>query len=219
MASWIVHLQIAEKLLEFVKMEEQIQFIVGNIGPDCGKIVEGTDDFSPSSKVTHWKISEDKSVLDSEGFFNTYLLDPDNKKKPFYLGYYIHLLTDMAWSRNIFDPVMKQVDKLKMSEEAFIKLVKRDWYDLDHLYLKNHPDFEVFQVFSNITKFDNVYLDYYEKDSFTNQIKLISDFYKSEHLNLDHEYIYLNEQDREKFIEETVEWIRNNLKNKLGEHS
>ena len=45
MASWIVHLQIAEKLLDLVNEENQIQFIVGNIGPDCGKIVENSDDF------------------------------------------------------------------------------------------------------------------------------------------------------------------------------
>ncbi len=219
MASWIVHFQIAEKLLDFVKEEDQIQFIVGNIGPDCGKKLEGKDDFYPSSKITHWKLSEDKSRLDSKKFYDTYLLDRHDHRSAFYLGYYVHLLTDMAWSQNIFEPVSKQNSDKQMNEEEFIKHIKRDWYDLDHLYLKKHPDFRIFQVFSEIEQFDNIYLDYYDLDSFTNQIKLISEFYISEHLGLEHEYIYLNEDQREKFIEETAEKIRKDLNKRLGEQS
>lgn len=218
MASWIVHLQIAEKLLDFVSEKDEIQFIVGNIGPDCGKAIAGSDDFNPSSKITHWRISEDKSILDAEGFFNAYLMDQKDERRAFYLGYYVHLLTDMAWSSKIFSPVIEKYAEMEISDNELIRRMKRDWYDLDHLYLRKHPDFEIFRLFSEIREFDNIYLDYYEKDSFINQIKLISDFYKHSDSNLDHEYIYLNEQERDCFIEETAKWIRKDLVNKTKEN-
>lgn len=216
MASWIVHLQIAEKLLDLVNEENQIQFIVGNIGPDCGKIVENSDDFEPSSKITHWKISEDKSKLDAEGFFATYLLHPDKDKKAFYLGYYVHLITDMMWSNQIYEPVIRKKTEDEIKKD-FQRKIKRDWYDLDHLYLRNHPEFKGFQLFSQIKQFDNIYLDYYSKNAFTDQIKLISDFYLGEHSGLDHEYIYLTESRREDFIEEVSAFIRRDLKEKMVE--
>lgn len=40
---------------------------------------------------------------------------------------------------------------------------KGDWYDLDFLYLKQHPDFRTFQIYENAVGFENTYLDFLQK--------------------------------------------------------
>ena len=37
MATWGVHIRIAEDLLKMINSLDPTSFLVGNIGPDCGK--------------------------------------------------------------------------------------------------------------------------------------------------------------------------------------
>ena len=55
MASWMVHLRIADRLLDQFPDLSPIEFIVGNIAPDSGVPNEDWSAFSPPTSVSHFK--------------------------------------------------------------------------------------------------------------------------------------------------------------------
>ena len=54
MATWMVHFRIAENLLKMGLLTSEKEFVVGNIGPDCGLPDEVTGEFYPAKQVTHF---------------------------------------------------------------------------------------------------------------------------------------------------------------------
>ena len=61
MASWMVHLRIAEILIEEFKNLEKTEFIVGNIAPDSGVPSSDWSYYTPSGKVSHFR-DENKNI-------------------------------------------------------------------------------------------------------------------------------------------------------------
>jgi hypothetical protein len=211
MASWMVHFRIADKLLDCMNVNDK-QFIVGNIGPDCGEPNEDWTMFYPSNNISHWKETVSKRDINSEGFYHTYLKNNiDDSKVSFYLGYYVHLMTDILWSIKVYSPLKQKFKESFEADENFIWIVKKDWYDLDHKYLKNNNEFRSFRIFDKITEFPNVYLNYFSDTAIEKRIKYISDFYNSDHDNLEREYLYLTEEQMNIFIEEATEEIKKDL--------
>jgi len=211
MATWISHMRIADYFMKHYPELNNIQFLVGNIGPDCGVPNEDWSVFTPSTQITHWNKGELKSEIDVEGFKKAYLQNKD-EKYPFYLGYYFHLLTDIEWSKFISikknEPLYAEgmeIDKVK-----FIWTAKKDWYGLDHVFLQEHGDFVFFTHFSKINEFPNLYLDYYSNDAFIRQIKYITEFYfngiKEEDPN--REFIYMSKDEMNNFVESTIDIIK-----------
>lgn len=212
MASWMVHFRIADELMNFLEVNKE-QFVVGNIGPDCGEPNEDWSAFSPPASVSHWQLSSDKSEIKSEDFFQEYLQNNvDQEKKSFYLGYYIHLLTDILWSIKIVKPTKKKYQKQFSEDKNFIWKIKEDWYDLDHKYIKNHPDFRAFRIFDKLSSFPNVYLDFYSDTAIEKRIHYISNFYNTYEGNLDREYPYLDEEQMNIFVTEAMEEILEELR-------
>ena len=84
--------------------------------------------------------------------------------------------------------------------KALIARAKEDWYDLDFLYIKNHPDFRAFSIYSNAVGFQNSYLDFFSSDAFDNRREYITAFYRSANENLDRPYPYFTEQDAQSFV-------------------
>ncbi|MDP4091192.1 MAG: hypothetical protein Q8930_18250 [Bacillota bacterium] len=213
MATWISHFRVADYFVDKLDVEEK-EFIVGNIGPDCGEPNEDWSAFNPPGSVTHWSVTGQKSSIDSEAFYNRYLSDPGSlsrKAYSFYIGYYLHLLTDIEFTKQISRPKFEKYAEEFEKDKNFIWTMKEDWYDIDHLYLKNHPDFYVFKVFSEIEGFPNDYLDYYSQTAMIKQIKYITNFYKSIEGNLDREYPYLTPEETEAFIHKACVNIQDKL--------
>ncbi|MFA6729685.1 MAG: hypothetical protein WCR95_01645 [Eubacteriales bacterium] len=214
MASWMAHLRIADKLSEHIGNLPYEHFIVGNIAPDSGEPVDGNwNVFSPPTVVSHWKKegvprSERAEMFRQKHFDSASGLED----KAFYLGYYIHLLTDYIWSRDIFLPQKEQYAEEFAKNPGFIWEIKRDMYDLDHLYLKEHPDFLAFSVFVGIKSFPNTYLDYFSKTAFENKIAYISDFYKSFKGEPDREYPYFTKADMDNFVVRATAEIERKLR-------
>jgi hypothetical protein len=104
MATWTVHLRIAQKFIDSFPFLDKKEFIAGSLAPDCGyKVSERT--FNPPPKVTHFSKTGMKNDCDYKEFANKYLLRAkNNKEHSFYLGYYTHLLTDILWSFIIYVP-------------------------------------------------------------------------------------------------------------------
>ncbi len=211
MATWGVHIRIAEKLLDKYSDLEEVSFLVGNIGPDCGKPNEDWSSFTPSKEISHW-IDENRNFR-PDLFFKEYLRDPvhDNKERSFLLGYYVHLLTDTEWGNMVEQKKETHEGYARLKEDKkFIWIIKKDWYDLDFMYFRNNPDSAFFKTFQHIKTFPN-YLDYYPEGAIMDRVKYITEYYTSSRDNLDREYEYLTMDEMNQFLDETVDIIAGKL--------
>lgn len=199
MATWVSHFRITDYFLRNLENLSEKEFIVGNIGPDCGEPNSDWSKFTPSNEITHWRNEESEFGVDLDGFYYQFLAKP-NRYFSFYLGYYIHLLADIEWGEQIYHPKKLQYKAEFDRSDRFIWVMKKDWYDLDHLFLRENPAFDVFTVFSMIDEFPNKYLDYYSDTAIIRQIKYILNFYKSFIGNLEHEFMYLAKEEMDKYI-------------------
>ena len=222
MASWMVHLRIADKLLDKIPNLSPIEFIVGNIAPDSG--VPNTDwsAFSPPTKISHFKTSSSKANPDA--FAAKYWTQElrsgyDEQQYAFFLGYLTHLLTDVAWVDDIYDPSKVKFSVLLNADpDNFIWKLKQDWYDLDYKYLRDHPGFRAFRVYLGAVGFRNDFMGEFSPDAFDNRRQYITDFYLQGRENLDREYPYLTEAEMDTFTNRTAAAIFDILHTKYKEN-
>lgn len=216
MASWMVHLRIADALLDQIPGLSPIEFIVGNIAPDSGVPNEDWSAFTPSYTISHFKTGTDKAGPEAfaEKYFTPELQKTyDDRQYGFYLGYLTHLLTDMLWSRQIALPSFK---KHIGGEPPFrgpqVDTIKDDWYDLDYKYLRDHPGFRAFRVYLGCVGFRNTFMEEFSEDAMDNRRQYITDFYLHGKDNLDREYPYLTEAEMDAFVESATSSIMHLLK-------
>lgn len=220
MASWMVHLRVADLLLEKWDGLEKTEFIVGNIAPDSGVPNEDWSQFSPNTTISHFK------VLDENGqkrvciekyvqkhFTEKQQLEYSEKQYSFYLGYYVHLLTDILWTKNIVETSIL-ADKIAYEADP-VQTVwkwKEDWYDLDFQYIRDNPEFRAFQIYEQAEGFRNEYLNIFSEDAFDNRRKYITEFYHEKRENLDREYHYLTKTQMDEFVENAFAFMLGNIK-------
>ncbi len=216
MASWMVHLRVADKLLEKIEGLEDSSFILGNIAPDSGVPNEDWSVFSPPGNVTHYRTKpEDKTFIDIDKYTEDYFTKEkikgySPKEYSFFLGYYTHLLTDIEWTRMVHSEGVNEENAKKenMSLSDFIWKNKEDWYDLDFLYLEQHPDFRAFDIYESTEDITNVFMKEFAEDAFENRREYICGYYRSNnHGNLHREYKYLTKERSDRFVDETVQKI------------
>lgn len=206
MATWIAHMRIAEYFMKKCKSLNCPEFLVGNIGPDCGVPNEDWSAFSPDKSVSHWNTGDGKKI-DAEDFKSKYLKQSDDRYA-FYLGYYFHLLTDIEWSKFYRQKKTESIYAEGLNaDKGFIWTIKKDWYGQDHLYLKNHPECVFFEVFAKITSFENKYFDFYPDDAFIRQINYITNFYLTTEEDPDREFPYLTKVEMDRFVNDTINII------------
>jgi hypothetical protein len=100
--------------------------------------------------------------------------------------------------------------KENMSLTDFIWKNKEDWYDLDFLYLEEHPDFRAFRIYEDADEIENVFMDSFSKDAFENRREYICGYYRSDnHGNLHRKYQYLTKERSDRFVDETSDIIMN----------
>ncbi len=201
MATWGLHIRVAEKLLKRGYVLDREKFLIGNIGPDCGMPNEDWSRFNPPREISHWCDRDGRNIT-PERFFETYLSERvgDLGKRSFYLGYYVHLLLDIEWGKIIDRKKEKDRNYAPLREDKrFIWTIKKDWYDLDHLYFQKNRDSLFFKIFPYVERVPH-YLDYYPRGAISRQIRYITDFYQNPPENLDREYIYLSEKEMDDFV-------------------
>ena len=221
MASWMVHLRIADRLLDRISGLSPVEFIMGNIAPDSGIPNEDWTAFKPSTKISHFRTDNGtaKKEIDLNGYIARYFTPEhrkgyDEKAYSFFLGYYVHLLTDCLWSDQIATPTQQRFSSLFAENRSRAwELVKNDWYDLDFLYLKKHPGFRAFRVYLGAVGFRNTYMDIFSEDAFDNRREYITNFYLQENYGLDRAYPYLTEAEVEGFVNRAVDSILGQLDN------
>lgn len=202
MATWITHMRVAENFMKQYKQLDCVEFLVGNIAPDCGVPIDDGSRFLPDSKETHWNPSG--VSIDAEGFRKTYV-SRDSSKYQFYLGYYFHLLTDIAWNgfykKKVLEPSF--CEELRENPRIIHKF-KQDCYNQDKAFLEKNPEFVFFQAFQHIDAFDNDYLVFFSRDAIITKIHFITEFYRhiGEHTN--NEFLYLSKDEMDNFVEDTI---------------
>lgn len=212
MASWMIHLRIADKLLDKIPNISPIEFIMGNMAPDSGVPNEDWSAYSPSTAVSHYRVDNGsgKKVIDLNTYIGQYFTPAlcasyTTDQYSFYLGYLTHLLADMLWSDQIANPARrKYAQEFADYGHKFWSTIKEDWYDLDFLYLKKHPGFRAFRAYLGSVGYVNKYMDFFAPDAFDNRREYITSFYLQENNHLDREYPYLTEADADRFLDYAV---------------
>jgi len=215
MASWMIHLRVAEGLIEKLHIENETEFIVGNIAPDSGEPNEDWTVFTPNGFVSHFRkeTEDNRKVICEERYIGKYFTPElrtgySRKQDEFYLGYLTHLLTDKLWIRDITDPTKEKFpEEFARNEGEFWWRIKADWYDLDKLYLKYNPDFKAFKTYASAEGFVNTYLDYFSKMAFDNRRKYITEFYINGSKEVVERPMYISMQELDAFVDNAVEEI------------
>lgn len=226
MATWIIHLRVAENILKKFKLEE-IEFLAGNIGPDSGVPNESWTSFKPPKAITHWLGKDAQSgkyingtKIDAEGFYQQYIEKKiellEDKERSFLLGYYVHLLTDIEWSKM---HRLKQENEIEYKERLekdsnFISEVKQDWYGLDFSYIRKHKHNVFNTKYLNIGSVDD-YIDYFPEGAFTLQMKYIQNFYQTKEEDYKPTGRYLTMKEMNMFVKQSSEVISDKLSNRL----
>lgn len=215
MASWMIHLRIADELLVRLRQIDETAFVMGNIAPDSGVPNADWTQFHPPKAITHFqKKTESGKRIDVDSFckryFNQNLVSTYSVKEySFFLGYYLHLLTDVRWTETILSGLKRDYPKAYAeNKNRLIETAKEDWYDLDFLYLEKNPGFKAFSVYENAIGFDNEFMDMFSRDAFDNRRQYICGFYHSEeHGDLYREYKYLTWDQADAFVKDTSKWL------------
>lgn len=222
MASWMVHLRVADALLSDAGDLEEAAFVVGNIAPDSGVPSPDWTYYTPDGKTSHFKREAENGelVIDLARFQEEYLTPErvrsyDRRQYSFYLGYWVHLFTDILWAERIAKPCKDKYREGKgltremtpEEKQEMVWAIKADWYDLDFLYLQKHPDFRAFHIYEGAKGFQNDFLDIFARDAFENRRVYITGFYREGRQNLDREYPYLTEEEANRFVAEAAETV------------
>ena len=214
MATWIVHLRIANEFIKekYIPSDYKKEFIYGSLAPDCGYgIKDSFGEFSPPPSITHWTPSGCKIFCEYDNFYNTYLKDKEkNSDYYFYLGYYTHLITDVLWSASIYMPTKFKYAQEYKEDPLYLNTVKKDWRQLDFEFLANRTDFEPYKLLCQMDKVKD-YLPYYESGQLTKQLKYITDYYINYEYKHNYTYKFLTKNEVNEFIKTTVELIKEKI--------
>lgn len=201
MATWMTHFRVADIFIDIIG-EDKLDlpcFVFGNIAPDCGLPDSDGLTYTPGKEISHFAKGND---FNCEEFKNIYLSEPsDTSKKSFYLGYYLHLLTDELWISDIYRPQRDRYMPQFPDKKSFAQAVRRDWFDQDRLFLKYNPDFRAFHIFADIQSFPNRYLDFFPDTAFDWQLTRIRNSYMASGEDPEREYMYLTEETLNAFVE------------------
>ncbi len=208
MATWIVHLRIAENLLHLISDLDAGQFSIGNTAPDSGIPDENWEKFDPPTNVTHF-LSPEKAWIGPADvdFYKEHLvmIDPADKERfSFRLGYFFHLITDNLWYRLIDKPTRERFADEYAANPKFVSAMKKDWYGLDLAYVRDHSDFLFWHTYLNAQP-DACDLDFLPLNAVNQQLNYIKGFYKEYETSLQDysspPYTYLTQDEVDHFVE------------------
>ena len=228
MATWIAHLRIAENLLAYIPELDAGQFAIGNIAPDSGIPDENWEKFEPPPEVTHFKRSKSvhKDIADLD-FYRRYLADvsqSDILRFSFRLGYFFHLIVDNLWTTEIGRPTSERWAEQFVADEKFIWEVKKDWYGLDQIFVRENPESLFWRIFLDAEPFflthpdgdkqgkpASVDLDFLPPEALTRHLQLIKIFYQRDDDDIKtmmaRPMIYLSKSEMDHFVENASKFL------------
>jgi len=210
-ATWIVHLRLAENLLEMIPDLNAEAFAVGNVAPDSGIPDENWENFHPPPEVSHFQDpDQERWTIADLNFYRRYLsievrARDDAKRFSFLLGYFFHLVTDNLWADRIARPTMEKFKREFDGDPKFIWEVKRDWYGLDLEHVRQHPESIYWHSFIP-AEYEEDYLEFMPQEAIQQRIQHIKDLYQRTDDEIEEWWgktpeLYLSREEMEYFIE------------------
>ncbi|NMB67251.1 MAG: hypothetical protein GYA20_00630 [Chloroflexi bacterium] len=210
MATWIVHLRIAERLLGDLDAGlDEAAFALGNIAPDSGIPDENWEHFDPPPAVTHFQVDHPRYRSADVTFYREHLLPlrhatPDAALFSLRLGYFFHLITDNLWYQQVGKPAIERWRGEFADDAAFWSEIKGDWYGLDHAYVRAHPDSLFWRVFTGC-RYERDDLPFLPPQAVRRQLAYIQDWYRSDdeeiRAMLGRPFDYLNAAQADAFVD------------------
>ena len=187
------------------------KFAVGNIAPDSGIPDEKWEKFTPPPEVTHFGNFPGafRKLADME-FYRRYLVPLDGRgdisRVSFRTGYFFHLITDNLWSIKIAVPTIQRFTAEFAADKDFIWEVKKDWYGLDFIYLRDHPDCLFWRVFSGVQP-ETGELEFLPLKAVRQRVEYIQQYYRRNDEDVqkayNRPYIYLSGAEMDRFVDES----------------
>ena len=224
MASWMIHFRVAQAMLDRGALGECPErasaeaFVMGNIAPDSG-VPTPVGGYSPDKNTSHFMrrfegvpAGQNPERCDPHLFAREWLIPAldrgDEVATAFYLGYLCHLVTDNGWVRDFIYPAkvrfahLRLVDGVETPEGVarFYAFLKRDWYDMDFLYLRRRPDLPAYRLFLDAPRFENEFLPFFPADAFEVKRQEIEAFYRRGVAAVEERAVYISEDEAEAFI-------------------
>lgn len=212
MGTWISHLRVAENLLPLFPDVDEVTFTFGNLSPDSGIPNEDWTVFDPPKEVTHFlrKGQEEHEIQDLV-YYKQYLAnirpEDDIKCYSFRLGYFFHLICDIMWAQRIGAATKQQFgDLFEKDKRKAVSLVKDDWYGLDQLYVRDHPEHIFWRVIMT-NPYPASYLPFVNEKALHHQYDHIRKYYSEQQDNwyLSIPYHYLNENTMTRMVNDSIE--------------
>ena len=194
MATWVTHLMIADGILQRLPSLDRRGFCVGSIAPDCNAENEAWTEFTPPRKVTHWMRGTRKQAADCDAFCEEYLIRrraeiTSGEQYAFLLGYYAHLITDVAfqamtrngdrvqaaWHRIQADAGLREASAgMEITWDSIKKLIPKEErmgeiHAIEAEYLRDHPDSGYLTEILPLKEFPD-YMDYLPQGSIVRKI-------------------------------------------------
>ncbi len=230
MASWMIHFRVADALLAAGALGNAPHditnaFLLGNIAPDSGVPNPNGRGYTPNKDTSHFMRVFDNTAgglrdrCDSHGYAEEWLIPAlesrDAVAAAFHLGYISHLVTDNAWIASVVLPAKERFAHLRLeggveTPEAvarFYAFLKKDWYDMDFLYLKRNPAFSAYRLFLAAEDTENRYLPIFPADAFEIKRREIQNFYRKGVEDVAERETYLSEEELEAFVADVREEI------------
>ena len=241
MASWMIHFRVAQAMLDRGALGEDPEralseaFVMGNIAPDSG-VPTPEGGYSPDKNTSHFMrrfegvpAGQNPERCDPHLFAREWLIPAldrgDEVAAAFYLGYLCHLVTDNGWVRDFIYPAKVRFAHLRLVDGAetpegvarFYAFLKKDWYDMDFLYLRRRPDLPAYGLFLNAPRFENEFLPFFPADAFEVRRSEIEAFYHKGVAAVEERAVYISEDEAEAFIERVADEVLGDFGDLFGD--
>lgn len=213
MASFMIHLRVAEKLYNDIENITEKDFIIGSLAPDCSDVNLKGEFVSPSENISHFYSKRSINVPDAEKFYEDYLYEKELSKEcfSFYMGYYCHLLTDICWNEFIKSIVDEYGNEVAKHPSYIIKAKNNIWESIDLNFIKNEEPFRPYSVLKKNKMYINNYLNVFDKYSFYKKFVKVVNFYESNGKYLDYNLPKSLRNKIDEFVDSTYKRIINRI--------
>ena len=140
-----------------------------------------------------------------------YLHESDSFRKSLFWGYYLHILTDTIYVRDIIHPYMRKQGDAFWREN--IIGIRKGWYEIDYRFMAKHPDYYPFALLKEVAPFENGFLDYFAPTDIYNRVQNAIELYSNSVVDEDCVFYTHSESDMANLIDRMVEEISNFILN------
>ena len=205
MASSLVHIAIAKKVLEKVEVKDQKDYFLGAIAPDIAKQIGLNRD------ISHFIINSEVDVPNTNIFIKRY---PYFKYNSFDLGYFTHLYADKIWfgeflPNRVQNCSIKLLDGtiMKTSPQEITQMIYADYTNLNTIIIEKYDlELSLFYEEFRVPKTNITEIPVDQLDILINKMGILIENAKKEKTYL------IDMIDIDRFIEDTANEIIEVLK-------